>query len=210
MIKQFIYILFITCVLGACKSEVKRKAQEALVEDIQEIMTNSIDGQLSAMAKDSLSSWTGFQNVASGIERYTSVTKSQALENAKELSLLIKNISDSIKVDRLERPDIRIRFNVLYNHSLRLNDMSTIPTVSDEEVSQEIEKMLLAFSSINEKINLIFKIAEYEKEYSDEKRQVIDSIAEVDSNKIEVSPKKQIMPKKPLERRDVRINPTRK
>jgi len=197
MIKQSIYILLIAFAVGACKSEVKIKAQEAAIEDVQEIIAGSIKEQLSVEAKESLRNWVGFQNFAVEMERYTSVTKSQALENAKQLSLLIKKVSDSIKVDELERPDIRIRLNVMYNHSLRLDDMSTITSITDKEVSQEVENMLLAYSSINEKINLIYKIAEYEEKYSDEKRMAIDSIAEVDSKDKEV-PKKPYIPKKRL------------
>ena len=142
------------------------------------------------------------------MERYTSITKSQALENAKEVSLLIKKASDSIKVEVLERPDIRIRLNVLYNHSLRLSDMSTISLITDEEVSQEVENMLLAYSSINEKINVIYKIVEYEERYSDDKRKVIDSLAELDS-KDAVTLKKPFIPKKFLGKKKLPKNITK-
>ena len=195
MIKQSIYILLIACLVFACKSEARKEAEEISIAISQELMSSPIKEQLTVTSKEFLKDWGQFHNVATEMERYTSITKSQALENAKELSLLIKKASDSIKVDVLKRPDIKIRLNVLYNHSLRLFDMSTIVSITDEEVSQEVENMLLAYASINEKINVIYKIVEYEKLYSDDKRKVIDSIAELDSKEVG-TPKKPFVPKK--------------
>ena len=102
--------------------------------------------------------------VQSKINGYYSVTKSQALQNARELADLVKNASDSIKIEKLDRPDIKIRFNVLYNHALRLDDMSTINNISDDDVMNEVASILDAFSAINEKVNIIYKIEQYEKE----------------------------------------------
>jgi hypothetical protein len=180
MIKQSIYILFIVGAFFSCQSKEKQEVQETLIDEVQEVIPGEIKKQLSVKAKDSLKDWVNFQKVTKEMERYTAVTKGQALENAKELSLLIKKVSDSIKVDELKRPDIKIRLNVLYNHSLRLNDMSTISSISDDEVSQEVANMLLAFSSINEKVNVIYKIAEFEKQYSDEQRKITDSLVEIE------------------------------
>ena len=208
MIKQSIYILLIACLVFACKSEAKKEAQKISIAVNQELMSSPIKEQLSTTSKEFLKDWGQFHNVATEMERYTSITKSQALENAKDLSLLIKKTSDSIKVEVLERPDIRIRLNVLYNHSLRLSDMSTISSITDEEVSHEVESMLLAYSSINEKINVIYKIVEYEKLYSDDKRKVIDSIAELES-KDEVTPKKPFVPKKFIGRKTLPKNITK-
>lgn len=195
MIKQSIYILLIACIVFACKSEAKKEAQEIAIAVNQELISSPIKEQLLPESKEFLKDWGQFHKVATEMERYTSITKSQALENAKELSLLIKKASDSIKVEVLERPDIRIRLNVIYNHSLRLVDMSSISSITDEEVSLEVENMLMAYTSINEKINVIYKIVEYDELYSDDKRKVIDSLAELDS-KDSVTPKKPFIPKK--------------
>ena len=42
--------------------------------------------------------------------------------------------------------------------------MSTINKISDDEVMNEVTSILNAFSAINEKINVIYKIEQYEEE----------------------------------------------
>jgi hypothetical protein len=167
MKKQFLYIFLITLVLTSCKPETNgiEDAQEVseVVQD-EDATISSIGITLSPKAKQETDRWLTYQMVESKIDGYYSVTKSQALQNARELADLVKNASDTIKVEKLDRPDIKIRFNVLYNHALRLDDMSTINKISDEDVMGEVTSILDAFSSINEKINVIYKIEQYENE----------------------------------------------
>jgi hypothetical protein len=112
------------------------------------------------------------------------------LQNARELADLVKNASDSIKIEKLDRPDIKIRFNVLYNHALRLDDMSTINNISDDDVMNEVASILDGFSAINEKINVIYKIEHYEKELkiTSEKPEIL----EIDTSKKVKTIKKSI------------------
>ena len=46
-----------------------------------------------------------------------------------------------------------MRLNVLHNEAKRLSDMSTIPTITDEEVLAENNNVLDAFAALNIKIN---------------------------------------------------------
>ncbi len=151
--------------MHSCKSEVKSDeiAQEEVTKQ-EEATISNIGTTLSIRAKQEVEGWLSFQMVQSKMNEYYSVTKSQALQNARELADLVKNTSDTIRVDKLDRPDILTRFNVLRNHALRLDDMSTIPNISDEDVMSEVEDLLNAYSSINEKINVIYKIEELENE----------------------------------------------
>ena len=131
-------------------------------EIIQEVNISSIGVVLSPEARKLTEDWLKYQDVKSKIENYSKVTRSEALQNAKELSDLVIDVSDTIDLKMLDRPDMKIRFNVLNNHVLRLDDMSTIPTITDEEVESEVSKLLSAFSSINEKINTLIKIDEFD------------------------------------------------
>ena len=121
-------------------------------EIIQEVNISSIGVVLSPEARKLTEDWLKYQDVKSKIENYSKVTRSEALQNAKELSDLVIDVSDTIDLKMLDRPDMKIRFNVLNNHVLRLDYMSTIPTITDEEVESEVSKLLSAFSSINEKL----------------------------------------------------------
>jgi len=99
------------------------------------------------------------------MQRYQSVTKSEALQNARDLSLLIEDVLDTIDVKILDRPDVKMRFNVLYNHAFRLHDMLSITSISEEEVMTEVTRLLDAYSAVNDKINVVYKIEEYKKSF---------------------------------------------
>jgi|TARA_B110000908_G_scaffold120476_1_gene141184 hypothetical protein len=159
--------LLITVLLTSCKPETNGvdETEGALeVAQDEDATISSIGITLSTKSKQETDVWMTYQMVQSKINGYYSVTKSQALQNARELADLVKNASDSIKIKKLDRPDIKIRFNVLSNHALRLDDMSTINKISDDEVMNEVTSILNAFSAINEKINVIYKIEQYEEE----------------------------------------------
>jgi hypothetical protein len=167
MNRHILYILLITVLLTSCKPETNGvdETEGALeVAQDEDATISSIGITLSTKSKQETDVWMTYQMVQSKINGYYSVTKSQALQNARELADLVKNASDSIKIKKLDRPDIKIRFNVLYNHALRLDDMSTINKISDDEVMNEVTSILNAFSAINEKINVIYKIEQYEEE----------------------------------------------
>lgn len=168
MIKQNIYIVLIALFLVACKQEPNQVAEEVSIVEDQDIIINSIGVQLSPKVKESISDWGTFSMLTEMIERYTSITKSQALTDAKEISNMTKGIIDMVQIDLLDRPDMMIRFNVLYNQALRLDDMATIPSISDDEVRAEVLKLLEAFSSVNDKMNSIYKIDDFEKRFAND------------------------------------------
>lgn len=167
MNRQIIYILVALFLTVSCKSDKKGlETTNDLVDSLtqQDVNISSIGITLSPTAKREIQTWLEYQMIQSKINGYNKTTKSQALLNAMELAELVENASDTIDVKKLDRPDIKIRFNVLRNHALRLDDMSTIPSISEEEVMEEVTGVLDAFSALNEKINIIYKIEELEQE----------------------------------------------
>lgn len=200
--KKLIYISIVIFVLNSCKSDKKTDQEFQNEANLQEdVRISSIETTLLPKAKQDITDWLSFQMVQSKMNGYYKVTKSQALQNARELADLIKNASDTIKVDKLNRPDVLIRFNVLRNHALRLDDMSTIPNISEQEVMDEVDDLLNAYSSIYEKINVIYKIEEYENQLDldDEKNTKIYTKKSL-SNKKEINDNKnkKLRPKIPL------------
>ena len=95
--------------------------------------------------------------------KYYNVSKLEALNNAKELSDLVKVMKDSIKLDKLDKINVIARFNVLYNETLRLADMTTIPSITEDEVRDEVKKIIDLYSSVNSKINTIYKAEELQE-----------------------------------------------
>jgi len=179
MNRQIIYILLVLFLMVSCKPE---KKDVEIIDDLidsleqQDVNVSSIGITLSPKARQATETWLEYQMIQSKINGYNKTTKSQALLNAMELAELVENASDTIEIAKLDRPDVKIRFNVLRNHALRLDDMSTISRISEEEVMTEVTSILDAFSAVNEKINIIYKIEEYEQELGvvSEKVEIID------------------------------------
>lgn len=193
MIKLSTYTLLFALLLLACncKPEVQVDVTSEIIVEDQDAIISSIGEQLSPKVKQKLTHWNDFQEVRTTMDRYTAITVRQALDNAKELSTLVKKVSDTIRIEMLDRSDMRIRFNVLYNHSLRLDDMATIPSITDAEVKDEVARLLSAFSAVNDKINAIYKIEAADKEFAVQK---IEKKPEVEKSKpAEV---KKVKPKK--------------
>lgn len=164
MNKKIVYILFALALLVSCKPSSKTEISEILAsKDSEKAQISSIGVPLSSTSKNKTKEWLAYKLLQSKMDGYYKTTKSEALQNAMELANLIRSASDTIKVEKLDRKDIKIRFNVLRNVALRLDDMSTIPSITYDEVMQEVTNLLEAFSSLNEKINTIYKIEEYEK-----------------------------------------------
>ncbi len=160
----FIAIIFITIV--SCKPDTKNIIDEPETINIQEKATiSSIGITLSPKAKKEVVNWEKYQLIETKMQRYQSITKSEAMQNAEELFLLIKDASDTIDVKILDRPDVKMRFNVMYNHAFRLHDMMSITSILEDEVMNEVTRLLDAYSALNDKINVVYKIDEYKNSF---------------------------------------------
>jgi len=123
-------------------------------------ITNTIGETLIPIAKKSVSEWKEYRNVDEFIMKYYNISHMEALDYAEELSGLVQLMKDTIRVEKLKELNIKARFNVLYNETLRLTDMATIPSISNEEVKEEVGKIIEVYSSVNSKINTIYKAEE--------------------------------------------------
>ncbi|MGV8946241.1 MAG: hypothetical protein ACOH1N_07420 [Lutibacter sp.] len=151
-----IFILFnISCnrnkeTVGVAEKSDSLKLDENRIE-------NKIGETLIPEAKEALVNWKEYENVDELLLKYYSITTLEALTNAQELSKLVERMRDSIKVEKLQKPNIIARINVLYNETLRLADMATIPSISKEEVKEEVSNIVAIYSAMNSKINTIYQ-----------------------------------------------------
>jgi len=187
----FIAVIFISII--SCTPDQEKKVDEVATSNLQEKATiSSIGITLSPKAKKEVAGWEKYQLIETKMQRYQSVTKSEAIQNARDLSLLIEDASDTIDVKLLDRPDVKIRFNVLYNHAYRLHDMLSITSISEEEVMTEVTRLLDAYSSLNDKINVVFKMDEYKDSFGiTELDTAIFNAEEPMFDNVETHPKKQ-------------------
>ena len=135
---------------------------DSLKLDVNRI-ENRIGETLIPEAKEALANWKEYRDVDELLLKYYSITTLEALTDARELSNLVELMGDSIRVEKLKRPNIIARINVLHNEALRLADMATIPSISTKEVKEEVSNIVLIYSAINSKINTIYQAETMQK-----------------------------------------------
>lgn len=170
-----ILFLIISCNRSKAVQEVSEKRDTINVSSDR--IVNTIGETLIPNAKTALEDWKEYNNVDEFVLKFYNISILEALTNARELSELIKAMRDTIRVDKLDQLNVIARFNVLHNESLRLADMANIPSIKDEEVKEEVTKILEVFSAVNSKINTIYRAEDIQNSLDDDS-EVPDSIKE--------------------------------
>lgn len=156
----FRFLLVIIIFNFSCSKNKKLEKNEEVIDSVivdPDRIVNRIGETLIPTAKKSLENWKEYQNIDNFIIKYYNVSILEALNNANELSTLTKELRDTIRIKKLEVKNVIARLNVLHNEALRLNDMADIPSITDEEVKEEVKKILEVFSAVNSKINTIYQ-----------------------------------------------------
>lgn len=169
--RNFLLNIIFCLLIFSCNTTEKKtavhqtKSEEAPVE--LKKVTNSIGEVLSPEARVLVNNWKEYKNVETAINEYYSITTKEATFKAHELVKLTQQLKDSIHIEDFKTPDVKTRLNVLYNNTLRLSDMDSIPKIKNQEVENEINSVIQTFSSINSKINNIINKKNLEKELVD-------------------------------------------
>lgn len=188
MLLKKVILLSLIALIVSCTKTISRKNNE-ISRDSLIGNTDMVNFQISKLNSKSLKlveTWDEYQNINELLNQYQNINANLALLNAKELAVLAKQLKDSIRVERLKIPSIKIRLNVLHNETLRLADMSTIPSITEKEVVEENSNILNAFSALNLKINNIVNQENLNEElnsFIDEVLQLNDSLKNIDTAK---------------------------
>lgn len=174
----------LSLILISCKNKEKSEQDKASFnkERLNTIKSDKPIIPLNTKAKDLVKTWAEYQNFEELINQYQEITVSEALLNSVELSVLAQQLKDSIRVEKLNIPEVKIRLNVLYSETLRLADMSSIPTITEESVERENNNMIDAFSALNLKINNMNLQEELNSEISKFVDEVLESTSIDSSN----------------------------
>ena len=164
---KFVYYCVFILLISSCNN----KKTDA-IEEIDKPMSSRIKkhaqiATIKSKFQVDIDAWTEYENLIVFLNQYMSISPNDALNNSRELNDITKSLNDSINPQFLETPAFKARVNLLYNETLRLYDMSSIPAIKATEVNNQIDKVLNAFSSINFKINTILKQRELEGDVKD-------------------------------------------
>jgi hypothetical protein len=167
--KIFLLSLFSLC-LSSCNDKKHQESQtqsQKTVKSDNKKSTNSIGETLTPEAKKIVQDWNEYLTIDEILNDFYSINTDDALLKAKSLSERAQELKDSIRIPAFDRPDIKIRLNVLYNNTLRLADMENISSIETQEIKTEISNILNAFSAINSKINNLTNQQYLEKQLLD-------------------------------------------
>lgn len=155
MPKIFIAFLLLTLFLSACKNKEQKTEEEndSIPMESSMIKSEKPITRLNSKSEELVATWAEYQKFDELITQYQEISMNEALLNSVELSELALQLRDSIRVEKLDIPEVKIRLNVLYSETLRLADMSTIPTITEALVAQENNNVIDAYSALNLKIN---------------------------------------------------------
>lgn len=178
MIRNFLVFVLSAALLLSCKKD-KTTADKEKEEVVQTATSSIIKSdqpivQLNAKADSLVSNWPEYNKFKDLINGYQEISMSEALLNSVELSELALQLKDSVRVEKLNIPEVKIRLNVLYSETLRLADMSTIPTITEDLVAAENNNIINAFSALNLKINNM----NLREEINEELSEFIDEVVE--------------------------------
>jgi hypothetical protein len=160
------YVLtFLTIVLlFSCDKKQANSKQEQ--DDVKPLL--SIINEYSSIIKidtafsKNIEEWEELKTVGEFLSRFKKVSPNEILSNALELKDLVKSLTDSIHPQLFNTGSFNARVNILYNESLRLADMTTIPSINAEEVNYQTEKIIGAFSALNSKVNSVLSKKRFE------------------------------------------------
>ncbi len=157
MLLKKVIILSLIIAITSCNKTDSKKNTEIVKDSLisNTIKVNHQITKLNPKANKLVENWDEYQKIDELLKQYQSISANDALLNAKELSGLSQQLKDSIRIEKLNNSSVKIRLNVLYNETLRLADMESIPSISEAEVFEENDNILNAFSSLNLKINNI-------------------------------------------------------
>jgi hypothetical protein len=168
MPKILIGFFLIIALLLSCKNKNEQGAQE-YSEQLEAEGTIKSEHRiipLSPKSEELVKDWPEYQKFSDLVGRYQEITLTDALLDSKELSEMAKQLRDSIRIERLNIPSIKMRLNVLHSETMRLADMATIPTITELSILTENNNVIQAFSALNLKINNMYSMEKFNDEIS--------------------------------------------
>ena len=153
MTSRILLLLFLFIGLLACDNTSETKdTKSLLVQEESEIVLEKLL-KLNTKTSKKFAEWKDYKDFNNFLNQFIKTTASEALSNAKELNTLALQLKDSIKIDQLKTPALKVRLNVLQNETMRLEDMVDISNLKNTAVEEQLKKIMAAFNATNAKLN---------------------------------------------------------
>lgn len=178
---KYIFTFLILFSIISCDKKQEKTNQEQDVKTLFSVVNEfSSVKKVKTIYSNDIEDWEEFKTVDNFLERFQKVSPKEVLSNALELEGLVKSLKDSVKPPLFDNPSFKSRINIFYNETLRLSDMTNIPSIRADEVNLQTEKIIDAFSAVNSKVNSILS----KKRFEDAIHVDVDFIG-LDSTKID-------------------------
>jgi len=163
MKKYFFFLLLFSFI--ACKNTSTSQEKTVQKPELDIVKKHQLNTQLTSLSKEKIKTWKEYQSVDVDLKKYSNISANEALNNAVNLSKIVKQLKDSIRPSELINNSFRTRVNVFENEVLRLKDMTFIRNaLSVDDINKQVDKIFEAFSATNSKINTVYAQLEVEKE----------------------------------------------
>lgn len=200
---KFSFILFLVLLISFSSCKKKLNKSISTENSAKELKTNNqteenftskdLKIELNDISKEVVIDWLEYQNIAEFVPKYYKTTTKEALFNSQRLVELTQQLKDTIRVKKFDIPSFRTRLNILHNEALRLADMDSITSITNQEIVQENKNIINAFYAINKKINSLVNKEKLENDLKE-----FDYLfASLDTIKKETNTKKKTKKRKP-------------
>ena len=191
---KFIYYCVFIFLISSCNDTTPTATKVVEKPEASRVKKHNQVSKIQSKFEMDIDSWIEYENLAIFLQQYTAISPNDALNNSRELNDITKSIIDSVQPQFLETAAFKARLNLLYNETLRLYDMSSIPAIKATEVNHQVANILNAFSSVNFKINTILTQGELEKNITepDFKRNIPENLNINSSNTYKTPVKKNL------------------
>jgi hypothetical protein len=153
--KLFLLLVLLVIACGQKETNGEEQVVDTILPPTNKIIS-AMGETLIPKAKQAVIDWPEYQAVDAIMVKFYSISVQEALTNAQELSELVTVMKDSIRVPELDKNNVLARIHVLQNETLRLADMANITAITDDEVKEEIQKILEVYHAFHSKINTIY------------------------------------------------------
>jgi len=186
----------------SCGDKIQEKKETMKSKPLLSIVTQHPEvSDIMVSYKNEIENWEELLLLNSFLSKFKKTSPNEALSNALELNGLVKGLKDSLIPEKFDIPSFNARINILQNEVLRLTDLTYIPSIKAEEVNTQVDKVLISFSSLKEKINTIITQQKFEDDMDIDINFIgIDStkIDSISKKSIQTIEKKKLLKKVPL------------